>query len=403
TSNLSDRLAVTIPFPAPPDTVSGVSVIDVANDDGGYLEVSWIENSDEFDHYSVYIGSWGTQGVGAGGFNTLSAAANVSAGNNSVVVGMTSAAFDGMGALLTPSQALEHHTEYWTAVIAVNEYGNQTYTAGLFGPAVPRNDTVMPAEISLGVGIIDAGSGEAEAMLFRQSAFFNGTLLTLNATLLLDGLPAAGQPIAIQMTDGNIWFNYSGMTDSSGVMSQFTGEPWGTVVGSNAVGGEITITATYAGNVGSMSVQPIASTTTQVNSTAGIEASLSLLDNDVEVSSDGTAIMQLILQTANSNDQPILTATNLLWSVGNDSDIPSSTGQVNIDSAGQGAAAVLLVDGGWFNASFNPPAWLIVNPSMATPLGEPWATATLRPYPYTDLNDNQSNDTQNQSATLPAP
>ena len=403
TSNLSDRLAVTIPFPSPPDTVSGVSVIDVANDDGGYLEVSWSENSDELDHYAVYIGSWGAQGVGAGGFRPLSAVANVSAGNHSAVVSMTSAAFDGMGVMLTPSQALEHHTEYWAAVIAVNEYGNQTYTAGLFGPAVPRNDTVMPAEISLSVTIIDAGSGEAEAMLMRQSAFFNGTLLTLDATLLLDGLPAEGQPIVIQMTDGNIWFNYSGMTDSFGVMSQFTSEPWGTVVGSNAVIGEISITATYAGNIGSVSVQPIASTTTQVNSTAGLEASLSLLDDDIEVSSDGTAIMQLILQTADSNDQPILTATNLLWSVGNGSDIPTSTGQVSTDSSGLGVAAVLLAEGGWFNASFNPPAWLIVNPSMETPLGEPWANATLRPYPYTDLNDNQSNDTQNQTTALTAP
>ena len=403
TSNLSDRLAVTIPFPAPPDTVSGVSVIDVANDDGGYLEVSWSENSDEFDHYAVYVGSWGSQGVGSGGFSTLSAGVNVSAGNHSAVVGMTSAAFDGMGVMLTPSQALEHHTEYRVAVIAVNEYGNQTYTAGLVGPAVPRNDTVMPAEISLSVAITDAGSGESKAMLMRQSAFFNGTLLTLNATLLLDGLPAEGQPIAIQMTDGNIWFNYSGMTDSSGVMSQFTGEPWGTVVGSNAVGGEIIITATYAGNVGSVSVQPIASTTTQVNSIAGIEASLSLLDDDVEVSSDGTAIMQLILQTTDSNNQPILTSTSLLWSVGNSSEIPTSTGQVNIDSSGQGAAAVLLTDGGWFNASFNPPTWLIVNPSMETPLGEPWATATLRPYPYTEMNGNQSNDTQNQTTELTAP
>ncbi|HIB59442.1 MAG: hypothetical protein CXX80_10780 [Methanobacteriota archaeon] len=402
TSNLSDRLVVTIPFPAPPDDVSGIVVSDVGSDNGGQINVGWSENTDTFDHYSIYVHDLGASGPVS--FANLNAALNISAGNSNAILSMTSAVLDGLGQVITASAPLDHNSEYWVAVIAADQYGNQTFTATSVGPVIARNDTVVPAEITLGVDIVDAGSGEAEEMLIRQSAFFNGTLLTLNATLLLDGLPAEGQPIAIQMTDGNIWFNYSGMTNSSGVMSQFTGEPWGTVVGSNAVGGEITITATYVGNAGSTAVQPISSAVQQVNTTAGIEASLSLLDDDVEVSSDGTAVMQLILQTADSGDQAILTATNLLWAVGNGSDVPTSTGQVSIDSSGQGAAAVLLADGGWFNATFTPPAWLIVNPSLANPLGQPWANATLRPYPYTDMNGNGSNnDTQNQSTELITP
>lgn len=402
TSNLSDRLSITIPFPSPPDGVSGVVVSDVGSDNGGKINVGWSENTDTFDHYSIYVHDLGASGPVS--FANLNAALNVSAGNSNATLSMTSAILDGLGQVLTMSSPLDHNSEYWVAVIAVDQYGNQTFSATSVGPVIARNDTVVPAEITLGVDITDAGSGEVVTLLMRQSAFFNGTLLTLNATLLLDGLPAAGQSMAIQMTDGEVWFNYSGVTDSSGVMSRFTAEPWGAVVGSNVVGGDITIIATYVGNEGSPSVQPTAFASQQLNATVGIEATLSLLDDDVEVSGDGTAIMQLILQTVDPGDQSILDGTNLLWAVGNGSEAPTSTGQVSIDSSGQGAAAVLLADGGWFNATFTPPAWLIVNPSLENPLGQPWANATLRPYPYTEMNGNGSNnETQNQSTELITP
>ena len=41
TSNLSARLAVTIPYPAPPSAVQGMTVIDNPNDNGSSFDLAW--------------------------------------------------------------------------------------------------------------------------------------------------------------------------------------------------------------------------------------------------------------------------------------------------------------------------------------------------------------------------
>ena len=193
------------------------------------------------------------------------------------------------------------------------------------------------------------------------------------------------------------WFNYSGLTDADGKFTPIYNQLFSNVIGQSAVGGEIMISATYAGVLGSPSQQTIDSATQSVLHTVDVHATLSLLDDDIEVSLDGTAVMQLRMKTVNSDDQSLLEGTKLLWSVGNGTDSPSGNGEVTIDSDGEGSAAILLSEGGWFNASFNPPSWLIINPSGENPDGEPWVSATLRPYPYNNNNGNYNQSDNNQT------
>ena len=46
TSNMSSRLTVTIPYPAPPAAVTGLTVADTPSDDGSSLTIGW--NVDRF-------------------------------------------------------------------------------------------------------------------------------------------------------------------------------------------------------------------------------------------------------------------------------------------------------------------------------------------------------------------
>ena len=404
TSNLSNRLSVTVPYPAPPDSVGMVSVMDVPGDSGGVLQVSWSYNSDAVDHYSIYIHSLGAQGIGVDGFKLLDPCANVSGDSPEpmTLVSTSSAIYDAMGGIISASQALNHNTEYWAAVIAVDQYGNQTFTANSSGPAVPRNDTLIPASLSIGFSAADADSGEDVSLLVAQSALTNGTLVTLNATLLLDGQPASGQAIALQISDGTNWLSYSGMTDSNGLMSQFTNAEWGTIIGANSFAGQLNITAIYGGNSGAVNVQPIAQASDSMTAMAGIYATLALLDDDVEVSVSGVAIIDVTLLTASPNDQSLLTGLTISWGGGNGTLNATATGDITFDASGAGSAAVLLNDGGWFNASFTPPAWLVVNPSNENPAGSPWVSATLRPYPYTMIDNNNSGE-ENQTTEIIAP
>ena len=147
-------------------------------------------------------------------FSLLGAVVNVSAATNWTIVRKTSTVYDGMGNVGTPSYDLDHNTEYWIAVIAVNQYGNQSDFATPVGPVFARNDTTMPSSISLDITMVDADSGEPVDKIIHQSAYSNGTKVTLSSTLMLDGLVVPNQPVIIQITDGEVWFNYSGSTNS---------------------------------------------------------------------------------------------------------------------------------------------------------------------------------------------
>ena len=396
TSNLSDRLTVTIPYPGPPADVQGISAVNVQNDTGGQIQVSWNENSDSVHNYLIYVHDLGSNGPTS--FSQLGAAKTVSAGTNSTIVTDSSTVYDGVGNVIVEGAPLQHSTAYWVAVIAANQYGNQSDSAESIGPVYARNDTVMSSSISVDVIITDAVSGETVNKLVRQSSYSNGTKLTVSSTLTLDGNLASNQSVVVQITDGQTWLNYSGLTDVDGKFTPIDNQQFSNVIGQSTFGGEITVSSTYAGTLGSPSQQTIDSATHSSIHTVDVHATLSLLDDDIEVSLDGTAVMQLRMKTVNSDDQSLLEGTKLLWSVGNGSESPSGNGEVTIDSIGEGSAAILLSEGGWFNASFNPPSWLIINPSEDNPDGEPWVSATIRPYPYNNNNgnDNQSDNNQTQ-------
>ena len=101
-SNLSNMLQVTVPYPAPPSALTGLSLTDVDNDTGGALELSWNHSQDQFSTYEVYLHT--SQFSNISGLTSIQ---TIPSTNNTTVI---SNLIDGQ--------------EYWAAVVAVDQYGN---------------------------------------------------------------------------------------------------------------------------------------------------------------------------------------------------------------------------------------------------------------------------------------
>lgn len=373
-SNLSVPVTVTIPFPGPPSLVQNVAVSDADADEGGILSVTWDEVSGDVDHYSLFIHSTDFSSV-----SNLGPALNVSMNSTSALVSATSATLDAMGNEVSSSTALNDGQDYWVAVVAVNQYGNHSNIVMSDGPAKPLNNTVMPSLLSIDVQL-NGGTGADGDLIVRSTTF------SVTATLLLDGEPAAGRPMALNISAGAKDWIWSGSTDSEGVWNATSNEStWGDMLATDTYLGDVTFTVAYAGLAGDSATQSISPDDDAITFQAGVEAALAILIDDIEVSSTGDATLSLYLFAQDNRDQPLLQGIMLSWSANNESLTNTLNGSSTIDDSGTTLAALHFPSGGNFSATVTSPAWLHADPDTIT--------AILRPHDFPPV-DNGSNNSQ---------
>ena len=347
TSNLSDLLEVTIPFPQPPSPVSGLELMDVNPDLGGSLELSWDHSSDSFSHYEVYLENSYFDNISG-----LTSLLNISKTQNSTIIENL---VDGQG--------------YWAAVVAVNEYGNKSEDVVSVGPTYPRNDDPNSVNLQLSVS--------SETSL--------GSPFNLEITAEVDGqqmIPPGDITITMQSNSGTYpistnWDNIS-LTDFSELLS-FAPE----------IGGQVTFWANYSGDDGDEQTRPLAPASTSASTIVTVSANFSSSEEVYELDWENETTVTIDLNAVNPLQQDLLNGTTFTWVAYNETTGNSSTGDGVIQNGNE-----------QFIVSFNESGMLFINITGPTWIdaGSNSLELSLVPYGSTIVDNNSG---ENQTTETP--
>ena len=375
TSALSERLNVTVPFPAPPDSVQGVSVYDTPNDNGSSLDVTWNSSVESVTHYEIFIETQPFQSV-----SDLTSVATFSSPFSS-----------SMSATLmmdSNQSSLVDRTDYWVAVIAYDVYGNSSFNISVVGPVQSQNNSLRQSQLSVEMWT----SGSSTATSFEISALDS---LSLNVTLASGGTGIPYQEVSLTLTAGDFTHPLTGVTDETGVwyavnVSELTELSAGF---SNFIG-VATLSIDYQGTVGNSTLQPTEQSTFSMTGIGILRADATFTDQPVQLnqtnSYDVTVALSSELVSQNSYLANALFNWELLDSDGNTSqsgtvEYKGGTLALTGTASQNDSLEITLAD--------NQP-WLSLSPSSSF-------TFTFEAYHDASSGNQTGNETGNQT-TLPS-
>lgn len=314
-SNLSEPLMITVPYPAPPSGLTGLSLSDVTSDQGGILNLSWNHSTDEFTNYEVYLEN--SQFTSVSGLNPI---LNISSSQNSTLI-----------TELTDGQ------EYWAAVVAVDQYGNKTEDVTSVGPAYPRNDE--PNAVNL--------------QLIASSETSIGSPFDLQVSAEVDGqeiIPPGTISITMQTTSGSYpistnWDNIS-LSDFSELVS-FASD----------ISGSVTFWANYSGDAGDEQTRPLAAASTSASTIVYVQADLSSTEEVYELDWENETSVRIDLDAVNSLQQNLLEGASFTWVAFNNTTGSSSSGNGIIQNGFQ-QFVVTFNESGLLYVNLTNPSWI---------------------------------------------
>ena len=314
-SNLSEPLMITVPYPAPPSGLTGLSLSDVTSDQGGILNLSWNHSTDEFTNYEVYLEN--SQFTSVSGLNPI---LNISSSQNSTLI-----------TELTDGQ------EYWAAVVAVDQYGNKTEDVTSVGPAYPRNDE--PNAVNL--------------QLIASSETSIGSPFDLQVSAEVDGqevIPPGTISVTMETTSGSYpistnWDNIS-LSDFSELVS-FASD----------ISGSVTFWANYSGDAGDEQTRPLAAASTSASTTVYVQADLSSTEEVYELDWENETSVRIDLDAVNPLQQNLLEGASFTWVAFNNTTGSSSSGNGIIQNGFQ-QFVVTFNESGLLYVNLTNPSWI---------------------------------------------
>ena len=352
-SNLSSPLQVTIdpppPDTTPPDPVTNLTVSDVPGDEGGHLVISWDDGgSDDLHHHLIFVDM--VQFTNA---STRVPVANLTAGNTSVVVNMTSDVLDNTGGVQQSGVTIMDNVDHYVAVVAVDTLGNLNETVVIVGPVRALNNSNIISSISIDV---------------LESTVARGDPLTISGVLDLETESASGRTVQIDFSDDVHSTQVVAVTDTTGAFSVAYTD-WSDLLDSTSrFVGVVNVSATYAG--GSTSTQQVILGSSATSSFESIMiAAVSAVESSVQLDSDnqGKARLQV---TTDSRDLSLLGAISFDWTLGNATEsIVSSTGTSTLDQTGFIEEEIDYPGGGEIEFVYDTnsrPFWLVLSPSSVS-------------------------------------
>ena len=314
-SNLSEPLMITVPYPAPPSGLTGLSLSDVTSDQGGILNLSWNHSTDEFTNYEVYLEN--SQFTSVSGLNPI---LNISSSQNSTLI-----------TELTDGQ------EYWAAVVAVDQYGNKTEDVTSVGPAYPSNDE--PNAVNL--------------QLIASSETSIGSPFDLQVSAEVDGqeiIPPGTISITMQTTSGSYpistnWDNIS-LSDFSELVS-FASD----------ISGSVTFWANYSGDAGDEQTRPLSAASTSASTIVYVQADLSSTEEVYELDWENETSVRIDLDAVNPLQQNLLEGASFTWVAFNNTTGSSSSGNGIIQNGFQ-QFVVTFNESGLLYVNLTNPSWI---------------------------------------------
>ncbi len=315
TSNLSNLLEVTIPYPSPPAPISGLVVSDVIQDQGGSLEISWDPSQDEFSYYELYLENNTFNNI-----SSLVALLTISSDKNSTIVDD-----------LTDGQ------EYWVAVVAVNEFGNKTQDVTSVGPTYTRNDDPLDVLLALSV----------------SQSISLGSPFALGITANVDGqeiIPPGDILIEMETNTGTYpistnWENIS-HSDFADLIS-FAGQ----------ISGDVIFWANYSGDDGDELNRPISASSVSASSFVTVGAILSSAEQIYELDWENETSVRVDLTAINSTQQSMLEGASFTWVAHNETSGNQSSGNGIIEN-GFHQFVVSFNESGTLYVNLTSPAWI---------------------------------------------
>ena len=359
TSNLSNLLEVTIPYPAPPEAVSGVTVADVDGDEGGSLIVTWdllpassLPYPYGLDSYDVYYST--------SEFNSTDNATQIGWGNwywnQMTFTGLT----DGTG--------------YWFAVVGEDSFGNYTKEVVSVGPTYPRNDVPLPIEIDI----------ETSPIIGIGHAFDINLTLSTNQTAMSN------------FPDGSVTITLSNSTDSWLLAEDWSGfhSPDLSLLGPWVADlkGEVTIWANYSGDNGSEQIRPTASASTSVTRVVTVDAAFSAAEPYYELDWEGESDVRVYLEALIPTQDYHLEGTLVEWTVQNMTSNNSTSGSDIIEN-GFSQFLVNFPEGGNLWVNLTSPNWLLSDTNSVLIILHPYGTVIEDNSTTNDTGNNTNNTT----------
>ena len=349
TSNLSNIVEVTVPYPAPPGVVGGVSLSDVDADSGGVLQVAWNTSTESVDHYEVYLET--------STFDTITGLTSIAtiapSQNTTLITGLT----DGQS--------------YWAAVVAIDSFGNTTNAVSAVGPTYPRNDVPNAVNLQLSVSpVISLGSP-----------------FLLELTAEIDQMPAT--------PSGTISIT---MVTSSG--SHLIGTDWAAInltdfadlgVFATDLNGPVTFLANYGGFLGDDQNRPISSATTSVTSLVTIGAVFSSEHSIYELDWDNETDVKVNLVALNPVHASMLEGANISWTAYNSTTNTTVTDTAQINN-GFSQFLVSFPGGGTLFVNLTGPEWIDVESNSLEIMLVLYGS---------NIEDNGTDNESNQTAWAP--
>ena len=319
TSNLSNVIEVTVPYPAPPGVVSGVILSDVEDDAGGVLEVTWNYSTDAVDQYVVYLETSSFTSI-----EGLSPEATLASTQNSTLI-----------------SSLVNGQEYWASVVGLDQYGNTTTTVTSVGPTYPRND--IPSAVNLQISI------DSETSL--------GSPFYLEVTAEMDGVQqTGGLPGSINVEMETTTETYLVSTNWDPInLTDFADLG----IFTTNISGEVTFWANYSGDLGGEQERPIASASTSATSVVTIDATFTSEASTYELDWDNETDVRVNLVATNSEQASMLEGAIVAWTIYNSTSNTSlsDTAQIN---GGFSQFLVNFPGGGTLFVNLTEPTWVDV-------------------------------------------
>jgi len=349
TSNLSNIVEVTVPYPSPPGVVGGISLSDVDADNGGVLQVAWDHSTESIDHYEVYLET--------STFDTITGLTSIAtippSQNTTLITGLT----DGQS--------------YWAAVVAIDSYGNTTNSVSAVGPAYPRNDVPHAVNLQLSASpVISLGS----PFLLELTAEINQLPATPSGSISITMVSNSGSHLI-----GTNWeaINLTDFAD----LGVFTTD----------INGPVTFLANYGGFLGDDQNRPISSATTSATSVVTIGAVFSSDQSIYELDLDNETDVKVNLVALNSEQTSMLEGANISWTAYNSTTntTVSNTAQI---SNGFSQFLVNLPGGGTLFVNLTGPEWIDAESNSLEIMLVLYGS---------NIDDNETDNETNQTAWVP--
>ena len=343
TSNLSSRLSVTIPFPAPPTAIQGLTVVDTPGDNGGSLDLAWDALLNTPSDYRVFVES--TEILSLENLTEL-VTTNTPSGSASYSLNITTTS-DG--------SPLVDHVDYWVAVVAYDEYGNTSEQFSSVGPVNTLNNSLRASNITLSV----TSSGSTTASSFEMSALDS---LNITATLTSEGEALPLQNMSLRIGAGDFVHSMQGTTDENGVWHAVSVDDLTELSASfSEFLGDAFISIEYEGTDDSATIQPADESEFSYSGVAVLRASLSHSTEPVVLNETGHYSVEALITPELPSQSPVLANVLYDWSLNNEDGNVTDSGSVEVKggkvslsgySTGHDTLSFSLSEGqGWFSVT----------------------------------------------------